>query len=377
MKKRRNINEIRYMNKIRYIITSLVFCIIVGGFSAWLLIKSPDESSDWERRPLAQFPEASYETLTDRKFMDGFESYVNDQFPLRNTFRRIKAMIHFNVYNQMDNNGIYVVDGHASEYKSEITDSKIDTFNDRINSIYSDFLKNTGCKVYYSIIPDKNYFLAEENGYPSFDYEYLYSRLGEGMDPAIKEIVIRDKLTIDDYYTTDTHWRQEQIVDIANYIRGEMGMEAVNGYTQQSAGDFYGVYYGQSALNLDPDEIIYLENEQIKASSVYNLEVNETVPVYNLSKLDGKDHYDIYLSGATAFLTITNPMGEEGKKLVVFRDSFGSSLTPLLMSGYSEITVVDTRYMYPRALSMIDFTDQDVLFVYSTLVVEQSAALRK
>ena len=370
-------DKTRNMNKIRYIITSLVFCIIVGGFSAWLLTKTPDEVSDWERRPLAQFPESSYDKLMNREFMDGFESYVNDQFPLRNTFRRIKAMIHFNVYNQMDNNGIYIVDGHASEYKDEITDSKISTFNDRINSIYSDFLKGTDCKVYYSIIPDKNYFLAEENGYPSYDYEYLYSQVGKGMDPAIKEIVIRDKLTIDDYYTTDTHWRQEQIVGIANYIRGEMGMEAVSDYTQQSAGDFYGVFYGQSALSLDPDEIIYLENEQIKASTVYNLETNETVSVYNLDKLNGMDHYDIYLSGATPFLTITNPMGEEGKKLVVFRDSFGSSLTPLLMSGYSEITVVDTRYIYPRALSMIDFTNQDVLFIYSTLVVEQSAVLRK
>lgn len=365
------------MNKIRYIITSLVFCIIVGGFSAWLLIKAPDESSDWERRPLAQFPEISYESLMDRKFMDGFESYANDQFPLRNTFRRIKALIHFNVYNQMDNNGIYVVDGHASEFKGEITDTKLDTFNERINSIYSDFLEGTDCNVYYTIIPDKNYFLAEENGYPSYDYEDLYSYVGKGMDPAIKEIVIRDKLTVDDYYTTDTHWKQERIVGVANYIREQMGMEAVSGYTQQSAGDFYGVYYGQSALSLDPDEIIYLENEQIKASQVYNMEVNETVGVYNLSKLNGKDHYDIYLSGATAFLEITNPLGEEGKELIVFRDSFGSSLTPLLMSGYSKITVVDTRYMYPRALSMIDFTNQDVLFVYSTLIVGQSEILRK
>lgn len=366
------------MNKIRYIITSLVFCIIVGGFSAWLLTKTPDEVTEWERRPLAQFPEVSYEKLMDREFMDGFESYVNDQFPLRNTFRRIKAMVLFNVYNQKDNNGIYVAEGHASKFDGEITDSQIKTFCDRVNEIYDAYLKDTDCKVYYSIIPDKNYFLAEAHGYPALDYDKLYSQVNQGLYSDMHEISIRDKLTIDDYYTTDTHWKQDSIVDVANYIREQMGMKVVNDYTQQSAGDFYGVYYGQSALSLAPDEIIYLENEQIKASQVYNIETNEKVPVYNLDKLSAMDHYDIYLSGATPFLKITNPKGDEGKKLVVFRDSFGSSLTPLLMSNYSEITVIDTRYIYPAHLkSFVEFTDQDVLFVYSTMIVEQSSVLRK
>ena len=102
------------MNKIRYIITTLVFCIIVGGFSAWLLIKNPDEVSEWERRKLAQFPEVSFSNLMEGKFMRDFETYANDQFPLRNTFRRIKAKVLFDLYRQKDNNGIYVVDGHAS-----------------------------------------------------------------------------------------------------------------------------------------------------------------------------------------------------------------------------------------------------------------------
>ncbi|MBQ5802502.1 MAG: hypothetical protein IIW27_05670, partial [Clostridia bacterium] len=195
------------MNKIRYIITSLVFCIIVGGFSAWLLTKTPDEITEWERRPLAQFPEVSYEKLMDREFMDGFESYVNDQFPLRNTFRRIKAMVLFNVYNQKDNNGIYVAEGHASKFDGEITQQQLDTFGERINSLYEKNIADTDCKVYYAIIPDKNYFLAEKNGYPVFDYDYLYKTVNGVLGENMQEILIRDELTIDDYYTTDTHWR--------------------------------------------------------------------------------------------------------------------------------------------------------------------------
>ena len=366
------------MKKIRYIVTTLVFCIIVGGFSAWLLIKNPDEISEWERRKLAQFPEVSYETLMDGSFMSEFETYVNDQFPLRNTFRRIKAKVLFDIYNQKDNNGIYVADGYASEYDGELSQSQTDLFCERLNSFYDNNIKDTDCKVYYSIIPDKNYFLAEKNGYPAYDYDFVYSEINRGLSGNMLEISIRDLLSIDDYYTTDTHWRQEKIVDVANYIRQKMGMEPVTDYTQQSAGDFYGVYYGQSALSLDPDEIIYLENEEIKASSVLNMENGKTLPVYNLEKLTAMDHYDIYLSGALSLFKITNPMGEEGKRLVVIRDSFGSSLTPLLMSGYSEITVIDIRYISPQIVKkLVEFTDQDVLFIYSTMIVDRSLLLLK
>ena len=361
------------MNKIKFIATTLVFCLLLGGFSSWLLLKNPDEVSEWERRKLQQFPELSYETLMGGKFMSEFESYVNDQFPLRDTFRRLKARVLFDVFNQKDNNGIYVVDGYASEYDADITDEQIAAFNDKVNALYENYIKDADCNVFYSIVPDKNYFLAEKNGYPAYDYDYVYSLINKGMNSDIKEITVKDKLSIEDYYTTDTHWKQESIVDIANYIREQFGMEAVNDYESSSAGDFYGVYYGQSALNLEPDEIICLENEQIKSSEAYIYETDKTVPVYNLEKLEAIDHYDIYLSGAISLIKITNPMGDENKKLVVFRDSFGSSLTPLLMSGYSEITVIDTRYINPVMMSRyIEFDNQDVLFLYSTIMVNSS-----
>lgn len=365
------------MKKIRYIITTLVFCIIVGGFSAWLLIKSPDEASEWERRNLTQFPQVTYQTLMEGTFMQDFESYVNDQFPLRNTFRRIKAKILFDLFNQKDNNGVYIAEGHASKFDPDITQEQIDTFNERINSLYANNIEGSNCNVYYAIIPDKNYFLAQKNGYPAFDYNYLYSEVNKGIGANINEISIRDKLTVDDYYTTDTHWRQEKIVDIANLIREKMNMRPVNDYTQKSAGEFYGVYYGQSALSLQPDEIIYLENEQINSAEMLRLDTNKSAEIYDLENLSSMDHYDIFLSGARRpLMEITNPMGKPDKQLVVFRDSFGSSLVPLLISDYSKITVIDTRDLNPMMISrFVEFTNQDVLFIYSTMVVEQSTDL--
>ena len=76
------------MKKAKFISIVLVFCILIGGASLWLFIKSDDEISDWERRKLQQFPEITLERVMDGKFMKEFVSYMTDQFPMRNDLRR-------------------------------------------------------------------------------------------------------------------------------------------------------------------------------------------------------------------------------------------------------------------------------------------------
>ena len=364
------------MKKAKFISIILVFCILIGGASVWLFTKPAKEVSDWERRKLQQFPEITYQRVIRGTFVKELVSYMTDQFPMRDEFRRLKANVLFNVYQQKDNGGVYILDGYASKVEGKIKQKSLDHFIGRMDNIYNTYLKDTDCKIYFAAVPDKNYFLASKGGFPHMDYDELYRVLEESLS-YMTHLDIRDKLEISDYYATDTHWSQDKIVDVANYIRKQFGMKAVNDYTPVSAGDFFGVYYGQSALDLLPDEIIYLENEQIKASEVYIYETNKTVPVYNLEKLEAIDHYDIFLSGALSLIKITNPMGSENKKLVVFRDSFGSSLTPLLMSGYSEIILVDTRYINPAMLpQFLEFDNQDVLFLYSTLVMNESSMIK-
>ena len=89
------------------------------------------------------------------------------------------------------------------------------------------------------------------------------------------------------------------------------------------------------------------------------------------------DAYDVFLSGAAALLTVENPLAQTERELILFRDSFGSSLAPLLLSGYRRVTLVDLRYIASSELEKyIDFDDQDVLFLYSTQILNSGAMLR-
>ena len=84
-----------------------------------------------------------------------------------------------------------------------------------------------------------------------------------------------------------------------------------------------------------------------------------------------------FLSGSRSLLTIQNPNGVAGKELIVFRDSFGSSLIPLLLQNYETVTVVDIRYVQIDLLDrFVDFHGQDVLFLYSTLVLNNSETIK-
>ena len=140
---------------------------------------------------------------------------------------------------------------------------------------------------------------------------------------------------------------------------------------------FYGVYCGQSALGLPPDTLRYLTGETLRACTVYDYETGSTLPVYDLDAAEGDDAYAMFLHGSKALLTLTNPNAETERELVIFRDSFASALVPLLAEGYARITLVDIRYVSPERLgSWLTFDAQDVLFLYSTPVLNNSETIK-
>jgi len=372
-------------------IYSLFIGIIILGLSIICWLKPADVFSKAERRPLEQFPDASVKDVMDGEFMTDFESYTLDQFPFRDWFRSVKANTQKYVFGQTDNNGIYIVDGYISKMDANLSETALERSIKKFTSIYKTYMEDSDTKVYLSIIPDKNYFLAEENGYLAYDYETLYEYMKDSLS-QMTYIEIRDLLSIEDYYRTDSHWKQECILDVAARLKQEMSSEgsktnesslvAKNGddtaYKQITLDvPFYGVYYGQAALSVEPDVLTYLDSEVLSECYVYDHENKREIPVYNLELAAGRDGYEMFLSGALSVITIENPNPKTEKELVVFRDSFGSSISPLLADAYAKITVLDVRYLNEAMIGdFVEFTNQDVLFLYSTTVLNSENSFR-
>lgn len=358
-------------DKIKDIVVTIIFLFTIIVLFLINIIKKDTDISVAERRKLATMPELTTKSLFDGTYSKKFDSYVTDQFVERDAFRKIKIDIELSTKGEYNN--LYLYDDYIIEEIFPLNSNSINNLTNKINYIKNTYL-NDNSNIYYTIIPDKNYFI--NNGNLKLDYNKLQDMMKNNLS-NINYINIFDKLTLDNYYKTDTHWKEEDLFNVANTIANQMNFDITNNNVVNTITTFKGSYAGRLSVTKDIDTIKTISNPSIDNSSVYNYETKKYTDIYDYTKINSLDKYDIYLSGAVPIIDIINNNTSSDKELIVFRDSYGSSLIPLLIEGYKKITVIDIRYISSKILNKyIDFNDQDVLFMYSILTINNSFSIR-
>ncbi len=363
-----------YALKNKFVCISFFFLIF--AFSLLCIFLPKADFSESERRVLNEFPEFSAESVFSGSFASGFEDYSTDTFPFRDTFRAIKANASAYLFRQADNNKYFLDNGHLSKLEYPLNTKLLTHATDRFAFIYETYLKSSAKNIYLSIIPDKNYFLDTLK----LDYTALFDTVRQNM-PYAEYIDITSLLDISDYYTTDSHWRQERIVDVAQALLNAMGRDFDSVFEENTVeAPFFGVYHGQAALNVPPDTIKYLTNDTLSSCIVkkYDSGRAEDAFIYDKEKQSSADPYEMFLSGSSALISVENPKNPDGGHLVIFRDSFASSLIPLLCEEYEKITAIDIRYIPSNMIGSFvsDFDGADVLFLYSASMLNSSGAMK-
>lgn len=351
----------------KHLIQTAICAIIIFGLSIGGIILPDTEFSDRERRYLATFPSVNAADLESGRFMESFETYSYDQFPLRNTFLRIKSFVVRNIFLKGDDEGYYKKDGYLAKIEYPMNERKVEINANKIAEVYDTYIAGSDTKVYFSLIPDKNYYLGIPNGYPAMDYEYFESKACD-IFSAAQYIDIKDCLSIEDFYKTDPHWRQEKILTVVDKLYSALGQTPHGTFDlNEVTSDFRGALYSQSGINAPGEKIEYLTSDALDKTSVQNYEISMTMGLYDFSKIDSRDPYEFFLSGNQPVQFIESSDSETDREIIIFRDSFGSSLAPIFAEKYRKITLVDLRYLNPSLLGdYVTFTDQDVLFIYST-----------
>lgn len=350
----------------------ILFMTLLIGLMSLNLFTADQALSLEERRHLKKFPDLNLETVMNGNFMKEMDEYLLDHFVFRENFRNLKGFIETKILMKNDVNDYFISEGHIGKNEYPYKPEMVDYFVDYITKIQKMYLKDQS--VYLSIIPDKNYYM--EAGL-KLDYDDMIERL---QYLNLTYIDLFDTLTLDDYFTTDPHWRQEKLDGVLNKLNDVMSFnpQSITEYYKEEFKNFHGAYYGQSAQKFDSETLYFLSLDLFNNVEVKNYEkINEKHYVYSRDDLLGMDPYDVYLGGASPLMTLKNPNATSDKEIIIFRDSFGSSLSPLLIASYETITLVDTRYIGFEYLDeFIDFKDQDILFLYSTLVVNNSIMLK-
>ncbi len=361
------------MEKFKKLSLSIMISAILIIFMFVVIFKSDGDISKSERRKLNKAPTFSVQKVLDKRYFPNYEKYLLDQFPFRDDLRSIKAFTNFKLLREKDNDGIFYIADNIFKIDDRLNEKQVDLAAKKINAIIENHPEANN--FYYALIPDKTCFVKD---YPGLNCNALLSILKAKISAA-RYIDIASLMTLNDYYRTDPHWSAAKIEKVAQKI-----CTVINGQYQplqnpqiESLKNFYGAYYGQLALSVPAENMDYINSSSFDSVSVSSIEENKEIKVYDVANFSNIDPYDFFLGGAQPIIYIENENAKTNRELIIFRDSFGSSLAPLLVENYKKISLVDIRYISRKtADKLLNFNNADVLFIYSSRLYNNGGILK-
>ena len=340
---------------------TVLFCVFIFGFGIVLLTSPSRDFSEQENRFLAQFKAPTLDTLRSGEFMEDFEDYVTDQFPLRDGWIQLKALSERALGKQENNKVYFGTDGQT--LFAQYTIPTQEDLAQRVGFV-NKLAGNVDVPVYFALIPDKSWAWAAllPANAPNVDDGSTIENAQAMCGDNVTYIDLRTMLTEESsaFYRTDHHWTTMGAQLAFQRLMSEMGLarpmetEDLLGlsyqglpYTQVSD-SFYGTTWSSSGAGwIKPDSICTVIPEGGAQGHVTVTGYPEGTPVesslYHPEKLEAKDKYAYFLGGNQPLCVIQNP-DAAGGKLLVIRDSYSDSLAPFLAEQFQEVHLFDLRY---------------------------------
>lgn len=333
------------MSKKYAIFITALFCVFLFGFGAAFFLLPDKEFSEQENRYLTQFKVPTWETLKSGQFMEDFEEYVIDQFPLRDEWIRLKSRSERALGKQENNKVYFGADGQT--LFAHFTRPSHEELAKRVEYV-NQLAAKTDVPVYFALIPDKSYVWADllPAHAPNVDDGSL---LADAQALCAGDVTWIDlALSGDDvFYRTDHHWST-----MGAYQGYQAIAQALNGFYTTPEGEpalasdsFYGTTWSSAGAGwVKPDSIYTMVAEEGIEVTRYPEGQPVAGELYDETWLEKKDKYSMFLGGNQPLCIIQNPEASTDRKLLIVRDSYTDSLAPFLAQDYAEIHLIDLRY---------------------------------
>lgn len=367
--------------KLQSLTLCFLFCFLIFGITGWSFVIPVKSFSENENRFLAQMPVFSKETLLDGTYTKEYETFITDQFPLRDAWITLKTMSERAMLKQ-ESNGVYfgrdgyLIETHA---RSEVNEEQLKTNTERLLTFLERTVQQLG-KEHVSVIlvPTANTILTNKlppfaSGFDQIGYiQKLQSKLKKNhMDEILVDVtsVLYNHNEEEIFYRTDHHWTA-----LGAYYAYEEWIQSrklepikLNSYNPiEVTSKFYGTIYSKVNTKVKPDSIVIYEPKEEKKYQVnYNMGEWVADTLYDEKQLEGKDKYAIFLGGNNAVVSIKSE-NKNGKKLLIIKDSYAHCFTPFVVDHYEETQMIDLRYFNMLVSDYIDKGGfDDVLFLYN------------
>lgn len=353
---------------------SLVFVVILVVIMVLNLLAPNKEVSADENRRLAGRPRFSADSLLSGEYMEKYEKYLSDQFAGREVLRNARVVLN-RLGGSKEEHGVLIGKNGQLMEKLLVPDQEV--LGNNLDAIVDFAEKNQKMPVYMMLVPDAANVLNKDLPllYTAADQKRMIAQVKRELDTHVTWIDVESVLNkhTDDtiYYKTDKHWTSAgayyvfqaaaELMDISKGVSGKFATYPIsttfNGDLAAKSGckkhvkEVIEIYI---PLEGDTDVIVNYVDEQRKSTSLYDS-----------SKLEGSNQYEVFLGGDSSVIDIKT-VSESTRRLLVVKDSFANSFLPFLTPYFREIVVVDPQYYGGTIDEIMDtYRITDTLILYS------------
>lgn len=370
----------------KYGLITVIFvavCLLVFPISLILMPKK--DFSENENRNLAPFPEITVKNITSGKFMDDINEYVTDHFPGRDFWISLKTSSEIILRKDVIN-GIYIADDNylIGDYPEPVNTEKNKDILKRFNA--SLLSKNEKLNVRLMLVPtsitinsdmlpkgtlnaNQLVTINEITSHAGIETVDVYNILMEHKDQQL-------------FYRTDHHWTTLGAYYAYLEYCENLGFTPVSLSDLEAntvTSDFHGTYSSKvNRLGEKGDEIVIYTNPLDKLTVNYTDSDEITDSLYELSYIDKKDKYSLFLNNLHTLIEISNDNAETDRVLMLVKDSYANSIVPFLVRHYKKIYVFDTRYYKYGPSAFVEEHPEitDVLILYNLGTMDTDTGIR-
>ena len=360
------------MKKGYHKLITLFLIIIFLSLSVSFIFSDKKEFSENENRYMQSFPEFSLKALFNGKYIVELEDYFTDHFPLRDRFMSIKTLTD-KILGKRDVSGVYfasndyLIEKYDKPKNNDKIINKLNKFYEELNYVNMNLmLVPTSVSINSDLLPNNAPTYSEKD-----TIDYIYNKINfDKVD--VYNVLLEKNKKHQMYYRLDHHWTTyAAYYAYVEYAKNNnLEYYSLNSFEiEEVTNDFNGTLYSKTNdYTRKPDSIYVFKLPNTSYTVNYVDKKKETDTLYEYSYLDTKDKYSLFLDNNHSLIEIKNNIVNNGKELVVIKDSFANCLVPFLINHYEKVYVIDPRY-YKKSIS--EFIKEnpnirDLLFVYNT-----------
>ena len=358
----------------------VVFCVAANV----LHVVIPDKTfSSSENRTLAQKPVLTKDNIADGSFYSDLDDYYSDQFFARDGWIYLNFLAKKIFGGSSESGGVYIGrDGQLFQSPS-IPDREANKRTVNAMNVFSQQYPEVNQVVV--VVPGAAMVMGNwlPQGAPIRNQLVDISQFESGLASTFTIIDAAEALRSEQaeglYYKTDHHWTSEGARCVFEKTASALGIYTLTQYAPYIVTEnFRGTLASRSGDYSPKDTIRIYEpiGTTVRYYVNYPDSQKKSTSIFVSEKLEEKDQYQVFFGGNHPLVEI-HTTADNGRNLLVFKDSYANSFIQFLTPYFSKIIMIDPRYYYESiASAMQSYQITDVLYLYSadTLLTDTNLA---